>query len=207
MPALFPHPTKPLMAALALAAAIGLGPLGSMGCARVEVKRDLSQVPAGQVGFDDMCDLQHYFDSLELRTSLPPRVVNAVDLEKVEGPRPIRGGRERFLFDGDFLVKALRRILRENWRSIPEQIDSAAQVEVEVSWSEKAGSKRVVTDEPAEISIGNETWTLPYHVCLSELLYGEQLYRQRRIMWNLAGSAIPPPAPPTPDAGSYASGR
>ena len=122
-----------------------------------------------------------------------------------EGPQPIRGGRERFVFDGDFLLKALRRVLRENWRSLPDEIDSATQVELEVAWSEKAGSKRVVTEEPAEIAAGNQTWTLPYHVCLSELLYGEPLYRQRRVMWNLPGPRDTAPPPPVPNDGGVAS--
>lgn len=163
------------------------------------IKRDLSKTPTGQVGFDDMCDLQDYFDALEIHTAEPPRVVSAVDLENVEGPRSIRGGRERFLFDDEFLVKRLRRVLEQNWRMVPEEITSAEQVELEVSWSEKAGSKRVVTDQPAEIgAVGRQRIKLPYHVCLSELLYGEPLYRQRRVMWNLP---MPKPAtqPPPPN--------
>jgi len=178
---------------------------GSVGCSGLAIKRDLSKTPAGQVGFDDMCDLQGYFDSLEMRTSPPPRVVRGVDLEKVDGSKPIRGGRERFVFEGDFLLKALRRVLRENWRSVPEEVDSATQVELEVIWSEKADSKRVVTNEAAQIAVGNETWTLPYHVCLSELLYGEQLYRQRRVMWSLPGprdASAPTPAPNESDVAS-----
>jgi len=204
----FPVPSsaKACVATLALATMLVSGPAGSVGCARLAIKRDLSTTPAGQVGFDDMCDLQGYFDSLEMRTSPPPRVVQGVDLEKVAGPKPVRGGRERFVFDGDFLLKALRRVLRENWRSVPEEIDSATEVELEVTWSEKAGSKRVVTTEPAEIAAGNETWTLPYHVCLSELLYGEQLYRQRRVMWNLPSPRDVPPPTPAPNDGDVASG-
>ena len=64
-------------------------------------------------------------------------------------------------------------------------------------WSEKAGAKRVVTDQPAELTVGGESWELPYHPCLSELLYGAPLYRQRREMW---GSAAVPARPP--DAGA-----
>jgi hypothetical protein len=156
----------------------------SVACS-IAIRRDLSTVPAGQVGFDDMCGLQEYFDALEIGTSRPPRVVSALDLEGMTGGKPVRGGKERFAFENDFQLKHLRRILDENWRRLPEQVGTANKIEIEVKWSEKAGSKRVITDEAAEMGIGAETFDLPYHVCLSELLYGEPLYRQRRVMWNL----------------------
>src|SRR5689334_7370900 len=40
-------------------------------CAPV-IKRDISKVPAGQVGFDDLCGLQPYFDRLALKIGTPP---------------------------------------------------------------------------------------------------------------------------------------
>jgi hypothetical protein len=156
----------------------------SVACS-IAIRRDLSSVPAGQVGFDDMCGLQEYFDALEIGTSRPPRVVSALDLEGTSAGKPVRGGKERFAFDNDFQLKHLRRILNENWRRLPDQVGPANKIEIEVKWSEKAGSKRVITDQDAEMGIGGETFNLPYHVCLSELLYGEPLYRQRRVMWNL----------------------
>jgi hypothetical protein len=156
----------------------------SVACS-IAIRRDLSSVPAGQVGFDDMCGLQEYFDALQIGTSRPPRVVSALDLEGTSGGKPVRGGKERFAFDNDFQLKHLRRILNENWRRLPDQVGAANKIEIEVKWSEKAGSKRVITDQDAEMGIGGETFNLPYHVCLSELLYGEPLYRQRRVMWNL----------------------
>jgi hypothetical protein len=155
-----------------------------VGCGIV-LHRDLNGVPPGQIGFDDMCGLQEYFDALEIKTSNPPRVVRGVDLEGSNEGKKLRGGRERFAFDNDFLLKHLRRVLKENWRRLPEQLDNAKSIEIEVRWSEKAGAKRVITDEPAEIGVGDDNWDLPYHVCLSELLYGEPLYRQRRVMWGL----------------------
>ena len=164
---------------------------GVVGCGIV-VKRDLAAVPPGQVGFDDMCGLQGYFDALEIQTSRPPRVVSAVDLEAAsDGGRTVRGGKERFAFENDFQLKHLRRVLSENWRRLPERLATASEVEIEVKWSEKAGAKRVVTNEEAELSSGGESWSLPYQPCLSELLYGEPLYRQRRVMWGL-----PLPGPP-----------
>lgn len=156
----------------------------SVACS-IAIRRDLSSVPAGQVGFDDMCGLQEYFDALEIGTSRPPRVVSALDLEGTSAGKPVRGGKERFAFDNDFQLKHLRRILNENWRRLPDQVGAANKIEIEVKWSEKAGSKRVITDQDAEMGIGSETFDLPYHVCLSELLYGEPLYRQRRVMWKL----------------------
>ena len=32
----------------------------------IAIRRDLSALPAGQVGFDDMCGLQGYFDALQI---------------------------------------------------------------------------------------------------------------------------------------------
>jgi len=156
----------------------------SVACS-IAVRRDLSAVPAGQVGFDDMCGLQEYFDALEIGTSRPPRVVSALDLEGTAGGKAVRGGKERFAFENDFQLKHLRRILNENWQRLPDQVATADKIEIEVKWGEKAGSKRVVTTEAAEMGIGATTFELPYHVCLSELLYGESLYRQRRVMWGL----------------------
>jgi len=184
----------------------------TVGCG-IAIQRDLSNVPPGQVGFDDMCSLQEYFDALEIKTSPPPRVVSALDLEGQSGGKPVRGGKERFAFDNDFQLKAVRRILHDNWRGLPDELDRATNVEIEVRWSEKAATKRVVTDVPSELSIGNKSWSLPYHPCLSELLYGEPLYKQRRQLWGLplpgavpdAGAPAAPP-PPAPAPGPPADG-
>jgi hypothetical protein len=172
----------------------------------IAVRRDLSTVQPGQVGFDDMCGLQEYFDALEIRTSPPPRVVSALDLEGMVGGKPVKGGKERFAFENDFQLKHVRRVLNENWRRLPETVDTAPKIEIEVKWAEKAGTKRVITDHDAEITIGSESYALPYHVCLSELLYGEPLYRQRRVMWGLPLPAMPAAAPaPALDGGAAAN--
>ena len=181
----------------------------SVACS-IAIQRDLSRVPPGQVGFDDMCGLQEYFDAIEIHTTKPPRVVSGVDLEGHSGGKSIRGGRERFAFDNDFLLGHARRVLMQNWRRLPPEVEHAKSIEIEVRWSEKAGAKRVVTDEPAELGVGSDSWELPYHVCLSELLYGEPLYRQRRAMWGLPlpGQTATKPADggtpdgATPDAGA-----
>ncbi len=155
-----------------------------VGCG-IAVQRDLSAIPPGQVGFDDMCGLQEYFDALEIKTSPAPRVVTALDMEGQSGGKVLHGGMERYAFENDFQLRHLRRVLNENWRRLPEPIANATAIEIEVRWSEKAGAKRVVTDQPSELAVGGQSWPLPYHPCLSELLYGAPLYRQRREMWGL----------------------
>ena len=57
--------------------------------------------------------------------------------------------------------------------------------ELEVRWAEKAGVKRVVTDQDAQIYIDGKDDYLPYHVCLSEFIFGAPLYKQRQALWGL----------------------
>ncbi|HXU05829.1 MAG TPA: hypothetical protein VN903_32975 [Polyangia bacterium] len=175
--------------------------VGLSAACSIAIRRDLSAVPAGQVGFDDMCGLQEYFDTLEIKTSAPPRVVTSRDIEGSRGGKEIRGGQERFAFENDFQLKHLKRVLNENWRRLPETVGAATAIEIEVKWTEKAGAKRVATDEDAAMTIAGETFSLPYHICLSELLYGEPLYRQRRVMWGLPLPAISLGPPAVPDGG------
>jgi hypothetical protein len=178
----------------------------------IAIRRDLSALPAGQVGFDDMCGLQGYFDALEIKTSPPPRVVSAVDLEGAAGGgKRTRGGSERFAFENDFQLKQVRRVLGENWQRLPDGVATASKIEIEVKWAEKAGTRRVVTDQAAELQVGSESMALPYHVCLSELLYGEPLYKQRRAMWGLPLPVMPVAVdaavtPPAADGGSRDAG-
>ena len=126
--------------------------------------------------------------------------MSALDLEGTSSTgKPMRGGRERFAFENDFQLRQLKRVLNENWRRLPDQLTNASEIEIEVKWAEKAGTKRVITDGDSEIAVGNMSWALPYHPCLSELIYGEPLYRQRRAIWGLP---LPTPKPPASDAGA-----
>jgi hypothetical protein len=164
------------LTAIALGAACGIG-----------IRRDLSTIPPGQVGFDDMCGLQDYFDTLEAKLATPPSLVSAVDMENQANAR-MQGGKNRFSFETEFQLKQLRRVLDDNWKSLPEPLAKADRIDIEVHWSAKAGVQRVVTDSDAELIVGRESFALPYQVCLSELLFGAPLYRQRRLM---AGRGLP----------------
>lgn len=146
------------------------------------IKRDLSSLPAGRVGFDDLCGLQTYFDRLAMKIGTPPVVVSSTEIQG----HGQRSGRSRFRFETDFQLQTVHQILTENWRRLPDDVASTSQVEIDVRWSERSGLRRVVTNEDAELILGREQLSLPYHVCLSELLFGEPLYRQRRISLGLA---------------------
>jgi hypothetical protein len=89
-----------------------------------------------------------------------------------------------------------------------------------VRWAEKAGVKRILTNEDSELIVAGQSYPLPYHVCLSEFLYGAPPYKQRQVLWGL-----PNPSPnlnlgldgaapggqtvvsATPDAGAATDGR
>jgi hypothetical protein len=179
-------------------------------CAPV-VKRDLSQVPPGRVGYDDLCGLQDYFDDLSTKSAMPPTIVTATEIEKVRADSPL-AGRSRFAFESDYQLAAVRRVLRDNWRRLPEGVETAPRIELEVEWSARSGLRRVVTNRDADLILGPVRSPLPYQVCLSELLFGEPLYRRRRDVLALAPlspnqfnrpeSALPSGGP---DGGSGAS--
>lgn len=162
----------------------------------IGIRRDLTAIPVGQIGFDDMCGLQEYFDTLEVKAAEPPRLVSSVDLES-DAKKTLRGGKALYAFESEFQLKHLRRLLDGNWKGLPEELATAKKVELEVYWAEKAGVKRVVTETDIELLIDRKSHLMPYQVCISEFIYGEPLYRQRRQMWGL-----PLPKGPAPDGGA-----
>jgi hypothetical protein len=168
----------------------------------IAIKRDFSTVNQGQVGYDDMCNLQDYFDSLEAGVAQAPTIASALDLEGGDGPRTQRGGKVRLVFEGDFLVQNARRVLDENWRRLPTAVATADKIEFEVRWAERAGVKRLVTDQDAEMIVGERSYFLPYQVCLSELLFGAPLYRQRQVALGLPDPRSKRPLDLALDAGT-----
>jgi hypothetical protein len=186
---------------------------------RTEARRDLSHVPAGQVGFEDLCGLQSYFDTLAARKVTPPALVEARETEGARGVRTQRGGTGRFAFQTDFQLRTVRRVLNEHWKRLPDGLENAPRIDLEVQWTEKAGVRRVVTERDATLIMRSEEFELPYHVCLSELLFGESLYRLRRETLQLlplaplahlkpdggvAADAAEPDLPPALDAAAPA---
>jgi hypothetical protein len=167
---------------------LGLSIISAGGCANLAVKRDLSTTKPGVVVYDDMCGLQDYFDGMKDSTIATPREVFGQDLSSDENGQAV-GGRARFRYDSEFQLHHLRKLLTANWASVPEEVQKADSVELEVRWSKRAGVKRVVTEESAVVAAGGKSWDLPYQVCLSDFVYGEDLYNTRRVVLQL-------PAPP-----------
>lgn len=184
------------------------------GCS-LAVQRDLQGHTPSQVVFDDACGVQDYYDTIALRKAAPPTVEITSEIEARQGRRS-RGGRTRYSFMTDYQLKMVRKILSENYKHVPDEVLSESPVKIEVFWSEKAGVKRVVTDRDAELIVGGSQWALPTHPCLSELLFGEDLYRTRRTLLGLpplkpatavrAPAAAPPAAPVAPPAVPAADG-
>jgi hypothetical protein len=164
------------------------GALLTAGCG-IGVQRDLSAQTPSAVVFDDACGLQQYFDAMATSMIAAPTEVAGQELERADGKRAA-GGRTRIAFRTEFQLEQLRRLLRQNWKRVPPEVLKAREVFVEVRWSQRAGVRRVVTTEDAELSLdANRSWSLPYHVCLSDFLFGSSLYRTRREMLGLPALA------------------
>ena len=173
----------------------------ALGCGGIAVKRDLAAVPVGQVGFDDLCGLQEYFDEIALKMVAPPDLVDGADIEHVSKSATARGGRARYAFQTPVQLVTVRRVLEENWKNLPPKLNSARRIDLAVNWSERAGVQRVANDSKPELFLDGVATPLPYHVCLSELLFGEPLYRQRRNMLGLP-ALTPPPSSAAPSPGA-----
>jgi len=104
----------------------------------VGIRRDYSTIPAGQVGFDDLCGLQDYFDTIEAKMAREPSMVSGVDTENA-GDQRVQGGKNRFAFETPFQLATLRRVLDQNWTGCPNRWRRAERIDLEVHWSGKAG--------------------------------------------------------------------
>jgi hypothetical protein len=168
----------------------------TIGCG-ITVSRNLGKATLNAAIYDDVCGLQDYFDRLAMGALRAPAIVGTQEMEKTEGKRA-SGGRTRFAFTTDGQLGVVRRVLGANYRRLPEELGTATEVDLTVRWSERADNRFVVMTEDAELTVGKESYTLPYHHCLSALLFGDSLYKSRRVMLDLP--AMPPPPSP-PDAG------
>jgi hypothetical protein len=172
------------LAGAALAGAIGCG---------IGIGRDLNQMTPQAVIYDDVCRVQEHFDAVALGQERPPAVISSTDISKGSATQAA-GGTTTFSFETDPQLRLLRRVLSENWRKLPEKLMKASPVQLQVKWAEKAGVRRVITTDDAQITYDGTTSYLPYHICLSELLFGAPLYKTRRDLLGLPPLVAPPDA-------------
>lgn len=177
--------------------------LGLIGCG-IGVGRDLSKMPPQEVVYDDVCKVQEYFDALAQGKEQPPAVGASSEVQKGS---EAAGGVSSFVFETESQLRTVRRVLGENWSKLPPALmSSASRIELRVKWAEKAGVRRVVTTEDAQISYDGNGVFLPYHICLSELLFGAPLYKTRRDLLGLPPLGTPPDAAPAAPAVAGDSG-
>jgi hypothetical protein len=173
-------------------AAGALALAGVLGCG-IGVGRDLSRLPPQEVIYDDLCKVQDYFDAIAVGQDRPPAVGSASEVQK--GNDNASGGITTFAFETEAQLRTIRRVLNENWEKLPPKLmTTAPRIDLQVKWAEKAGVRRVVTTEDAQITYEGITSFLPYHICLSELLFGAPLYKTRRDLLGLPPLVIPPDA-------------
>lgn len=167
---------------MAVLGMVGAGLL-LVGCG-IRVLRDFTGTKVQDIIYDDRCDLQEYFDTMASRKVARPVVLRSTDIGKFDRDRA-SGGKTTFGIQTDFQRAHFRRLLTQNWRNLPAEVLTANALEVQVRWAEKAGTRRVVTTESAVIAANGREFELPYHICLSEFLFGESLYAVRREMLGL----------------------
>ena len=163
-----------------------------VGCA-VGVRRDLAKASPSEVILDDQCHLQDYFDDLARGREKPPALVRSDEIQTSDSEKTL-GGRSAYLFGENTSLPALRRLLLENWKPLPAAVMAASQVEVEVRWCEKVGTRWVVSDENVELRAAGKTFALAPHPCLTSLLFGQALFERRRELVGLPPLAAPPDA-------------
>jgi hypothetical protein len=159
------------------------------------VRRNLTKTSPNEVIFDDHCHLQDYFDNLARQRDKPPELVRSDEIQTSDSEKTL-GGRSAFRFGEAASLPALRRLLVENWKPLPAAVMAAPEVEVEVRWCEKVGTRWAVNDENITLRAAGKTVALVSHPCMTAFLFGQALFERRRELVGL------PPLPVPPDAGA-----
>ena len=165
-----------------------------VGCA-VGVRRNLTKISPNEVIFDDTCHLQDYFDNLARKRDKPPELVHSDEIQTSDSEKTL-GGRSTYRFGDASSLPALRQLLVENWKPLPAAVMAAPEVEVEVRWCEKVGTRWAVSDENVTLRFAGKTLALAPHPCMTVFLFGQALFERRRELVGL------PPIPISLDAGA-----
>lgn len=143
-----------------------------------------------RVTYDDLCDLQAYFDQRAQSRAAPFRVVNETSNE-TSREEPDENGRMRrvVLGEGTYVIAArtdrrrLRQLLRAEYRRLPRVSIGGAEgsVQVRVGWWLSGTIRRIRPDTDIEVTgADGDSVTLPPHPCVGEFLFGDASYAMRR---------------------------
>jgi lambda repressor-like predicted transcriptional regulator len=163
-----------------------------VGCA-IGVRRDLSRTPPKEVIFEDECHLQDHFDDVARGLERPPTLIQSGEIQKLEDSEKTLGGMSTYRFGEGTSLRTLRRVLAENWKPVPAAVMTAPEVDVQVRWSERIGTRWVVSNENVELFASGKEVSLAPHPCLTSLLFGQPLYERRRELLGLP--SLPPYEP------------
>lgn len=176
------------------------------------IRHDLGAVQQSAITFDDMCNLQEYFDQRVESHAQPLRVMNEQSTETTREERDEQGVLRPVVMGEGTYVLATRtdrvrfhRLLRDEYRRLPPMgfTGPEQQVRVKVSWWQAGGIRRVRAGTDIEVSAEEGSWTLPPHPCVGEFLFGQPAYVMRRCFLESqrarAAGQIPGPCSIRPD--------
>jgi hypothetical protein len=188
-------------------------------------RRDLSRVPQRQISFDDRCGLQGYFDQRNASRAQPFRTLEETQATSVMSlpdesgevqTRQVVTGEGLYLLTDRPARRRLQQLLSEEFTNVPDLGLSRpeARVQVRAQWWVSGSIRRLLPDQPLEVTGPVGTLTLPFNPCVGELLFGAEVYAMRRRFLDDANArssgreapsvlralATPQPDAPPPDA-------
>lgn len=137
--------------------------------------------PAPQMTFDDACRLQEYFDERRTNMLAPPKAQDEMRATNEKGQTIGEGS---YRLDDAVARKRFARLLREEYSGVDPKIVKAVEstegeVLVRVRWWDAGKVRRLRVDDEVILTTAVGTVELPANMCVSDLLFGDQIYEMR----------------------------
>lgn len=151
--------------------------------------------------FDDLCKLQEYFDERRTNMLAAPKPLDEVQSTSVKG---LTIGEGTYRLDDALVRKRFARLLREEYNGVDPKIvqavaSSEGNVTVRVRWWDAGKVRRLRVEDDIVLTTTLGIVELPANMCVSDLLFGDQIYEMRaRYLRNevdMATGKTPPPMP------------
>lgn len=162
--------------------------------------------------FDDLCGLQEYFDERRTNMLAPPK---ALDETVATNDKGLTMGEGTYRLSDAVARTRFARLLRDEYSGVDPKIIKAVaasegDVTVHVKWWDSGKIRRLRTENDVVLKTSVAEVELPANMCVSDLLFGDQIYEMRaRYLRNevdmATGKPAPAPAAPTPSPGATPS--